>query len=74
MSRLPFNNNRDFLRYAGLTMQMFVSLGLAVFIGLKGDKWLKLSFPLLLWFLPLLVLAAILYRLIKETGHKKNDE
>ena len=59
------------MRYAGLATQMMVSLGIAVFLGLKGDKWLKLSFPILSWLLPLLVLAAIMYKLIKDTGPKK---
>ena len=35
------------MRYAGLATQMLVGLGIAVFIGLKADKWLKLSFPIL---------------------------
>jgi hypothetical protein len=61
------------MRYAGLASQMLVGLGIAVFIGLKADKWLKLSFPLLPWLLPLLVLAAILYRIVKETGPNNNE-
>ena len=61
------------MRYAGLATQMFAGLGIAVLIGLKADKWLKLSFPLLLWLLPLLVLAAIIYKLVKETGRRNND-
>jgi uncharacterized membrane protein YhiD involved in acid resistance len=59
------------MRYAGLATQMLVSLGIAVFLGLKADKWLKLSFPILSWLLPLLVLAAIIFQVIKETGPKK---
>lgn len=62
------------MRYAGLATQMLVSLGIAVFIGLKADKWLKLSFPILSWLLPLLTLAAIIYKIIKETGPKNNDK
>jgi len=65
------DNNKDLMRYAGLAMQMMVSLGLAVFLGLKADKWLKLSFPVLSWLLPLLVLIAILYRVIKDTNPRK---
>jgi hypothetical protein len=71
--RPPNNNNKDLMRYAGLASQMLVGLGTAVFIGLKADKWLKLSFPLLPWLLPLLVLAAILYRIVKETGPNNNE-
>jgi len=65
------NNNKDLMRYAGLATQMLVSMGIAVFLGLKADKWLKLSFPILSWLLPLLVLAAIIFQVIKETGPKK---
>ena len=38
----PFSNNskNDLLRYAGLGTQMLVSIGIAVFVGLKADQWL----------------------------------
>ncbi len=62
------------MRYAGLATQMLVGLGIAVFAGLKADKWLKLSFPILSWLLPLLVLAGIIYQIIKETGPKNNGK
>lgn len=35
------------MQYAGLATQLLVALGLAVFLGLKADKWLNISFPLL---------------------------
>jgi len=62
----------DLMRYAGLGSQILVSLGLAVFAGYKVDKWLKLPLPLLVWLLPLIVLIAMIYKLIKETSGKKN--
>ena len=67
------NNNasKDLLRYAGLGAQILVSIGIAVFIGYKADKWLHLSFPLLVWLLPLIVVSAMIYKLIKETSTKK---
>jgi Mn2+/Fe2+ NRAMP family transporter len=68
------DNNKDLRRYAGLATQMLACLGIAVFIGLKTDKWLRLSFPLLSWLLPLLALAAILYKIIKETSPKNNGK
>ena len=75
---LPQSNNdpnkKYLMRYAGLATQMLISLGIAVFIGVKADKWLKLSFPILPWLLPLLTLAAIIYRIIKETGPSDNDK
>ena len=65
------NNNRDLLKYAGLTTQIFVGLGLAIFIGIKLDKWLHISFPVLVWVLPLLVIVSLIYKLIKETNRRK---
>ncbi len=58
------------MRYAGLGSQILVSLGIAVFIGLKVDKWLKIPLPLLVWLLPLVVLIGIIYKLVTETSGK----
>ena len=68
------HNNNDLLRYAGLGSQILVALGIAVFAGYKGDKWLHISFPLLVWLLPLLVVSMMIYKLIKETSKKKIDD
>ena len=70
----PSNNNKDLLRYAGLATQIFASLGIAVFLGIKADQWLALPFPVFSWALPLLVLVGLIYKLIKETGSKRNDK
>ena len=71
MSSSSSNNNRDLLKYAGLATQLFLALGLSVFMGIKLDKWFNLSFPILVWVLPLLVLVSLMYRLINETNKKK---
>jgi hypothetical protein len=63
--------NKQLARYAGLAMQFLVSIGLGVFIGLKVDKWLRLSVPLLVWLLPLLIIAGIFFNIWKETSKKK---
>ena len=63
------NYKRDMLRYAGLGTQMLVSIGIAVFIGLKTDKWLH-TLPLFSCVLPLLVLAVAFYKLMRQTGNK----
>ena len=70
---MPMQNkpSNDLLRYAGLGGQILVSLGLAVFAGLKLDQWLGLSFPLLVWLLPLVVVGLMMVKLIKETSKKK---
>lgn len=71
----PRSTNSDLMRYAGLASQLFVSLGIAVFAGYKGDHWLNMPLPLLVWLLPLAVLCLIIYKLIKETNkRKKNHE
>ena len=69
----PNNNNRDLLRYASLGSQLLVAIALAVFLGLKGDKWLNTS-PLFACVLPLLTLAGIFYKLAKETAKPPKDE
>ena len=71
MSLNSKNNNRDVLKYAGLAMQIFLALGLSVYIGIKLDQWLKLSFPVAVWVLPLLILVSLFYKLINETNKKK---
>jgi len=60
------------MRYAGLGSQILVSLGIAVFVGYKIDRWLKIPLPLLIWLLPLVVLIGIIYKLIKDTSGKNN--
>ena len=63
-------SKRDVLRYAGLATQLLVYLSLAVFGGLRADRWLH-CFPLLTALLPLIVLGAVFYKLFKETGSAK---
>jgi hypothetical protein len=69
----PNRSNADLMKYAGLGMQLLVSLGLAVFVGYKADQWLHVRFPILVWALPLIVLVLLIYKLIRETSKKKND-
>ena len=63
-------NNRLLYRYAGLATQFLVSIGLGVFIGLKLDQWLAFKTPLLVWILPLLIIGAMIWQIIKETSKK----
>ena len=59
-------------QYAGIGGQLLVSLGIGVFLGLKGDEWLNFKIPLLVWLLPLVILIAMIARLIKATS-KRNE-
>ena len=67
-------NYSDLLRYASMGTQIFVALGLAVFVGLKIDKWLKISAPLLVLILPVIVLVGIIYKIVKETSKQKDSD
>ena len=64
----------DPLRYASMGTQIFVALGLAVFVGLKVDRWLKISAPLLVLILPVIVLVGIIYKIVKETSKQKDSD
>lgn len=66
------NTGRNQLwQYAGIGGQIFVSLGIGVFLGLKLDEWVKFKIPLFIWILPLLILIAMIVRLIKATSKRK---
>ncbi|MER3499112.1 MAG: ATPase F0F1 [Chitinophagaceae bacterium] len=67
------NSNKELLQYAGLGAQLLVALGLAVFLGLKADKWLKIGVPVFAWLLPLLVLSATFYNIYRQTSKRKDD-
>lgn len=64
-----FSNNKDLLRYAGLGTQMMLAISFAVYFGLRAGKWLN-SLPVFACILPLLTLAAIFYKLMRQTGNK----
>jgi undecaprenyl pyrophosphate phosphatase UppP len=64
------SNNRILLRYAGMGAQILVSIGLAVFIGLKLDTWISTPFPILVWLLPLLVIIGMIIKTIKDTSRQ----
>ncbi|HEU4472332.1 MAG TPA: hypothetical protein VFR58_14670 [Flavisolibacter sp.] len=68
------NKNNDLLRYAGLGGQIFVSLGLSVWLGLKADQWFGLPFPLLVWLFPLAVLTMMILKLIRDSSKKKKND
>ena len=68
------SNRRELLRYAGLSSEVFASVGIAIFLGIKADKWLKLSFPVFSVSLPLLVIIALIVRLVKESSRKKDGK
>ncbi len=64
------SNNSLLYRYAGLATQFLVSIGLALFLGLKADNWLSIKAPIFIWVLPLLVIGVMIWQIIKDTSKK----
>lgn len=63
----PGNN---IMRYAGMATQFLVTIGVAVFIGLKLDEWLNWRIPICIWVLPLLVIIAMIIGVIRDSSKK----
>jgi F0F1-type ATP synthase assembly protein I len=62
--------NGELMHYAGMGAQFLVSIGVGIFLGIKLDHWLNFSFPLLVWLLPLLIIAGLILKIIKDTSKK----
>jgi len=65
------NNDNLLWKYAGLTAQFLIGIGLFTFFGLKIDGFLKLKTPLAVWVLPLVFITAIIIKVIIDTSRKK---
>lgn len=68
------DNNNSLLKYLSLGTQWMVALAAAVWAGIWIDKRLQTGMPLLVWVLPLLVIAVTIYKLVKETAGKSNGK
>ena len=64
------NNSQSLLQYAGLATQLFILLGIAIWGGIKLDKWLQFSTPILTWVLPLIAIVVLMIKIIKDTSKK----
>jgi len=64
-------SNVSLIQYASMGTQLLAGIGIAVFIGLKADQWIKLKIPLLVWILPLLIIIGFILKLIKATAKRK---
>lgn len=58
-------------RYMGMGAQFVVAIGLGLFLGKKGDDWLGFSSPLLIWLLPLFLLAGMMIKIVIDTSKKQ---
>jgi len=64
------DNKKLLFKYAGFAIQLLVALGIAVYTGLWIDKKAKLSNPLWVWLLPLVLLVLMIVKVIKDTSKK----
>ncbi len=58
-------------KYAGFATQLTVALAVSVYAGIKLDSLFKFKNPVIVWVLPLLVIVALIYKVIKDTAPKK---
>lgn len=65
------NDSSLLWKYAGLATQFLVGIGIAVYAGKKLDESLLTGMPLAVWVLPLLLIVAVIYKIIKDTAPKK---
>lgn len=56
------------LFYSGMAAQFLVIIGLMVFVGLKVDNYLGVSFPVLVWLLPLIIIAGLIFKAVRDTS------
>lgn len=68
---MPQQDNSQLWKYAGMVIQFFAAIGIAVFIGLQADKWLSTSIPVFSWVLPLVAIIGIIMQVIRDTTRKK---
>ena len=56
----------DFIRYSSLAFEMIAIMGLGVWVGIKIDDWLELSFPVFTLGLLILSVAGAIYHAIRK--------
>jgi F0F1-type ATP synthase assembly protein I len=62
---------KEYARYSGIGFQMIATILIALFAGIKLDKWLEMKFPLFTLILTLLGVGIAMYVVIKEFVKKK---
>jgi len=64
------SNKKLLVQYASIGTQIFAGLLIFVFAGKWLDEKLHLTFPLLIWLLPLIFIISITIKAIKDTSGK----
>jgi hypothetical protein len=71
MYKSPQSNRKLLIAYSGLAIQLIAILGCTVYAGNYMDKWIKSNSPLFIWILPLLFIAGMMIKVIKDTSKKQ---
>ena len=69
--RQPDDSN-NWTRWLGLGARFVAVITLSLLAGSWLDKRLGTGMPLLIWILPLCLIAVTLYQLVKETARSNN--
>jgi uncharacterized integral membrane protein len=67
------SNKNLLLQYAGIGAQIVAGLLIFIFAGKWIDSKLQLSFPMLIWLLPLIFIVGMIVKVIKDTSNKKDE-
>ncbi|MBX2931366.1 MAG: AtpZ/AtpI family protein [Chitinophagaceae bacterium] len=67
---MNFKKYNIFIRYANMATQLFVGLGITLWLGKWLDEKLAREKPLLTWIFPMFYLIGYLVKLIKDTNKK----
>lgn len=65
------NNKSNTMKYAGLATTWLITLLVAVWLGIKLDEWLNMSFPIFTIVLPTAAVISLLYQIIREFSKPK---
>jgi hypothetical protein len=63
--------NNEMMKYAGMATQFLATLGVAFFIGIKLDNFFEFKLPILTICIPLIMLMALLWKIVRDTTPKK---
>jgi F0F1-type ATP synthase assembly protein I len=58
------------MRYLGLASQLFVSIGVGLWLGWKLDGFFSFQTPWLIWILPLVIVVSSLIKIIIDTNKR----
>lgn len=64
-------NNRPYMVYMSYGFQLLGGVGIGIWLGRLLDNKCNLHTPVFIWMIPLLILIALLYQLVKEFSKKK---